>query len=66
MAKTVLILLVGEQPAPNLLPTRHLSPDTVALVYTEHTKPVAERLKGLLPNCQCFLCGIADPYNISQ
>jgi len=41
---TALILLVGEQPAPNLLPLRHYHPAHVALVCTRFTRPRAERL----------------------
>lgn len=41
---TTMILLVGEQPAPNLLPLRHFAPDHVALVHTDRTEPIAKRL----------------------
>ncbi len=41
---TVLINLIGEQPAPNLLPVYELRPDKTLLVATERTKPVAKRL----------------------
>lgn len=40
----VMILLVGEQPAPNLLPLRHYDPARVALVHTELTYIRARRL----------------------
>lgn len=62
--KTALVLLVGEQPAPNLLPTRHLKPDAVVLVHTDRTKEVAKRLENLLSkDCQCLLCSV-DPYGL--
>jgi len=38
MTKTALILLVGEQPLPNLLPTRHINPELVVLVHTNRTR----------------------------
>ena len=41
---TMLINLIGEQPAPNLLPVYELRPDKTLLVATERTKSVAERL----------------------
>jgi len=63
---TAMILLVGEQPAPNLLPTRHLQPDAAVLVYTERTRGVAENLKALLePGCHCWLCQV-HPYRIHE
>lgn len=61
-----MILLVGEQPAPNLLPTRHLQPDAAVLVYTDRTRQVAENLKALLePGCHCWLCQV-HPYRINE
>lgn len=60
----VMILLVGEQPAPNLLPTRHLKPDTAVLVYTELTERVARNLKDLL-GCPCEMCPV-HPYLIHE
>ncbi len=44
----ILILLVGEQPSPNLLPTRYYKPERVGLVYTDLTKLRAERLATVL------------------
>lgn len=41
---SVMILLVGEQPAPNLLPVRYYKPKHVGLVHTGFTKLRAERL----------------------
>jgi hypothetical protein len=64
--KTAMILLVGEQPAPNLLPTRRLKPDTAVLVYTDRTQRVAENLRKLLElDCGCLLC-LVRPYNIRE
>lgn len=62
MEKTTLILLVGEQPAPNLLPTRHLKPDVALLVYTDRTEAIANRLGNLLSGCQHLR---VDPYDLS-
>lgn len=64
--KTAMVLLVGEQPAPNLLPTRRLKPDVAVLVYTDRTRRVAENLKKLLElDCNCLLC-LVHPYNIPE
>ena len=61
---SAMILLVGEQPAPNLLPTRRLKPDTAVLVCTDRTQRVAENLATLLkPVCPCLPCPV-DPYKI--
>lgn len=64
MQKRALILLCGEQPLPNLLPTRHLQPDMVALVHTSRTREIAERI-GKLLSVQHHLCAV-DPYAIPQ
>ncbi len=58
-------LLIGEQPVPNLLPTRHLKPDTAVLVHTERTKAIAERLQNVLEggSITCVLCSV-DPYDL--
>lgn len=61
---TALVLLVGEQPVPNLLPTRHLQPDVAVLVHTDRTKGIAERLKMLLGR-RCLLCPV-DPYDLPE
>jgi len=61
---SAMILLVGEQPAPNLLPTRRLKPDVALLVYTGRTQQVAKNLEKLLrPICPCWLCPV-PPYDI--
>jgi hypothetical protein len=63
---SAMILLVGEQPAPNLLPTRRLKPDVAVLVLTERTRRVAENLARLLkPVCRCLPCPV-DPYKIPE
>lgn len=63
---TALILLVGEQPAPNLLPTRRLKPDVAVLVLTDRTQHVAENLATLLkPVCRCLPCPVS-PYKIPK
>jgi len=43
-----MINLIGEQPAPNLLPVYELQPEQVLLVATKKTETVAERLANLL------------------
>ena len=44
----VMVSLVGEQPAPNLLPIRHCEPDLVILLETRVTERVGERLQALM------------------
>jgi len=59
-----MLLLVGEQPAPNLLPARHLKPDAAVLVYSDLTERVTQNLKALLePGIPCSLCRVA-PYDL--
>ncbi len=61
-----LVLLVGEQPASNLLPTRSLKPDKAVLVYTERTSHIARNLEELLRyTCTCLLCQV-HPYEITE
>ena len=48
MNADVMILLVGEQPAPNVLPLRHYNPAQVALVHTDKTYERAKRLDGVI------------------
>lgn len=63
---STLILLAGEQPAPNLLPTRHLQPDSVVLVYTDHTEKVARNLEAVLaPSTPCRHCPV-HPYHLND
>lgn len=63
MSKTALFHLVGEQPIPNLLTTRHLRPDVVVLIHTDRTKEDAESLKNILSGYLCYLYGV-EPYNL--
>jgi hypothetical protein len=63
-----MVLLVGEQPAPNLLPLRHYNPDQVALVQT--TLPIiqerAKRLAAVIGNrVQQPLCQ-TDAYKVAN
>lgn len=48
MNADVMILLVGEQPAPNVLPLRHYNPAQVALVHTDTTHERAKRLAAVI------------------
>lgn len=60
----VLISLIGEQPAPNLLPTRKVQPQFSVMVCTDRTRKIAERLQVVLqPMCSCGIC-VVDAYNI--
>ncbi len=43
-----LISLIGEQPAPNVLPLHHFNPDRVVLVHTERTAKLAGRIANLI------------------
>ena len=61
--KTALLHLVGEQPTPILLPTRHLKPDVAVLVHTDRTREITERLKKLLSDYECHLCSV-PPYDL--
>ncbi|MBX3015609.1 MAG: DUF1887 family protein [Caldilineaceae bacterium] len=62
----ILISLIGEQPAPNLLPTRHLQPQASVLVYTERTQRTAERLQAILTaNCACQILPV-EGYEITD
>lgn len=62
---TTMILLMGEQPAANLLPVRHLKPETVLLVYSERTKAQADRLGKVLTGVSITPL-IVDPYLIDR
>lgn len=44
----ILISLVGEQPAPNVLPIRHFAPEQVALVCTKRTLKFAENIAAVI------------------
>lgn len=45
----VMVLLVGEQPAPNLLPVKQYRPKSAVLVYTDFTERITENLQRVLP-----------------
>ncbi len=63
---SVVILLIGDQPAPNLLPTRYLEPEATVFVHTERTYPIAMNLKSLLESKYiCKLCKV-DSYKIEE
>lgn len=60
-----MVLLVGDQPIPNLLPVRHIEPERVILASSSRTRQVAERLRGLLePTTACLHCEV-DAYDIT-
>lgn len=64
---TVMLMLVGEQPAPNLLPARHYRPETVALCYTERTAKQAIRLKQLMEQDGLAVLAVkVEPYEIGS
>jgi hypothetical protein len=46
--KTAQLLLVGEQPVPNLLSILHRKPDDVLLAYTDRTKTQATNLRSVI------------------
>ena len=61
---TNMVLLVGEQPAPNLLPLKHYNPSNVILVHTSRTARIASRLAQVIGNIvkQPF-CDV-EPYRV--
>ncbi|MCS7177921.1 MAG: DUF1887 family CARF protein [Anaerolineae bacterium] len=59
-----MIHLVGEQPAPILLPTRYLNPDVTVLVHTEHTRGIAQRLADVLDSDSNCLLHCVSPYDL--
>jgi len=60
-----MINLVGEQPAPNLLPVYELQPQLVFLVATSRTKTVAHRIKSLLAKREYRVNIIyGEPYDV--
>jgi hypothetical protein len=64
--RNAIVLLVGDQPVPNLLPTRHLKPDVAVLLHTDRTRRVAENLARLLePGVPCLLCPVC-PYDVPE
>lgn len=63
---TVMISLIGEQPIPNLLALRHEKPRGAALVSTQLTRHVAERLQGLMQQHTDTFHLLVDPYDIQS
>lgn len=64
----ILISLIGDQPAPNVLPLRHYAPDKVVLVHTKRTEALAGRIANVIRNSfavQEPFCK-TDPYLIQD
>ncbi|MDE3091667.1 MAG: DUF1887 family protein [Chloroflexota bacterium] len=61
----VLISLVGEQPAPNLLPLRFLKPSDVVFVATERTQQVSKNLAPLTREMGVHYC-LVHPYRVEE
>ncbi len=53
-----MVLLVGEQPAPNLLPVRHYKPKGVILVSSDFTARIAGNLQQVLQPHLCIKCQV--------
>lgn len=62
---TGMIALVGEQPMPVLLPSRHLKPSSTLLVCTKKTEDVAKRLSRLIDNAKPALVK-SSPYDLAR
>jgi len=60
-----MILLMGEQPAANLLPVRRHKPDTAVVVHTAWTERQAGRLTKALPNTNVLPVTV-EPYRIDD
>lgn len=60
-----MVLLVGEQPIPNLLPVRHYKPKGVILVYSERTERIAKNLQDVLKPHLCIMCKVR-PYEVDE
>ena len=64
MQQKGMVLLVGEQPAPNLLPAKHERPGVALLVYTSKTERIAKNLRKMLESqCRCHSVEV-DAYHI--
>ncbi len=60
-----MVLLVGEQPAPNVIPALHVKPSTLVLVHTSRTTYLAGRLQQFLKGTgECEFCQV-DPYELT-
>ncbi len=64
MHSRAMIVLVGEQPVPNLVAVRHARPERVVLVHTRQTEQIGARLTSLLAGEVEPL--LVDPYDIGQ
>lgn len=62
---TAIVALVGGQPLPNLLPIKFYHPPAVALLYTEKTRHVYERLFQTIKQTTTVTARLVDPYNIN-
>ena len=66
MNANVMVLLVGEQPAPNVLPLRHYNPAHVALVHTDKTCERARRLAGVIGTRVAHPFCVTEPYPLDK
>lgn len=63
----VMVLLVGEQPAPNLLPLEECNPQHVVLVYSDRTTPTAQRLEPLTERpCMHLVVSAYEPQDVAD
>lgn len=62
---TVMILLMGEQPAANLLPARRHQPEAVVVVHSDKTQRQAVRLEKVLSGMEVVRLKV-DPYRIES
>lgn len=62
----VIISLIGEQPAPNLLPIRHYKPGDVVFVRTTYTKTISENLAPLVKGVTHVHTLDVHPYRILE
>jgi hypothetical protein len=54
----VMVLLLGEQPAPNLIPLRILRPQSAVLVYTDRTEYVFQQLAAIIKDVKLVPCEV--------
>ncbi len=67
--RMVMVCLVGEQSAPNLIPILYYRPAVVALVYSERTYNVADNLEKTLKHNpdykpEVYMFGVSQPFSI--
>ena len=66
MKSTVMIVLIGQQPIPNLLPIRYIEPTSATLVYSDFTESAAVRLSQLVKNeLEVWRLPINNAYDIA-